>query len=417
MSPRRVPEALVAASADAALRQSIRSLPVGNPLRSDNSCLIVRRGGRLVLADQPDASLIPASTQKILTAGAALEVLGPEHRFVTTVSRNRPVRDGVLDGPLYLKGGGDPLVATPDFVKSLRSAPGEYTSIEEVADLVVNEGIRSVAGGLVVDDDLFDDQRGVSGWDPGYRVQGQVGDLGALALNNGFGPTPSVRTLDEDPGAQFATALRSALVARGIVVGGGILRGNTPAGATEVAEVKSPALPVVIDHMLTASDNTVAEILLKHIAVAEGRKGSTAEGADQLRKALAESGLVTDGLVTSDGSGLSRANRASCRIVEGALAADGRDGPIYDGLALAGETGTLAERLAGTPAVGRVRAKTGSLAGVSGLVGWANGASSAFTFATIANNVDPNAARAFEDQLATVLVAAPEPPLATTFAP
>ena len=106
------------------------------------SLLIVdARSGAVIAARAPDELLPPASTAKLLTAEAALEVLGPEHRFTTELLATGPVANGVLRGDLVLRGGGDPNLQVPDLL--------------ELAGALARAGIRRVDGRLVVDDSLL----------------------------------------------------------------------------------------------------------------------------------------------------------------------------------------------------------------------------------------------------------------------
>ncbi len=106
------------------------------------SLLIVdARSGAVIAARAPDDPLPPASTAKLLTAEAALEVLGPEHRFTTELLTTGPVVNGVLRGDVVLRGGGDPDLQVPDLL--------------ELATALPRAGIKRIEGRLVVDDSLL----------------------------------------------------------------------------------------------------------------------------------------------------------------------------------------------------------------------------------------------------------------------
>jgi D-alanyl-D-alanine carboxypeptidase/D-alanyl-D-alanine-endopeptidase (penicillin-binding protein 4) len=143
-----------------------------------------------------------------------------------------------------------------------------------------------------------------------------------------------------------------------------------------VASTQSIPLLDVVAEMLSESDNMTAETLLKNVGVAGSGSGSTASGAAALRRSLALGGATEKELAAlkmDDGSGLSRDDRASCRLLLGAIRDQPLDGPLVKGLAVMGESGTLKERLRNSPARGKVLAKTGTLNGVSALVGLARG--------------------------------------------
>ena len=115
---------------------------------------------------------------------------------------------------------------------------------------------------------------------------------------------------------------------------------------------------------------------------------------------------------------MARSDRATCRTLLTALTNDGPNGVLSNGLARAGETGTLSRRMNGTNAVGKVRAKTGTLLNVSGLAGWALPPErTPVAFAIVNNGIDSESARRFEDQMAILLTNLPPPPPASQFAP
>ena len=159
------------------------------------------------------------------------------------------------------------------------------------------------------------------------------------------------------------------------------------------------------------SDNTAAELILKELGVAKRGEGSTAAGTQAVIDALAEAGLPTAGLRMGDGSGLEVTNQASCALLAAALRLpDGGGSPrLASSLAVAGRTGTLSLRLAGTPLEGKLRAKTGSLNGVSGLVGYVDG-HRGLSFAFVANGpLSDSAGRLLQDRLVALLAGYPGP--------
>src|SRR5690606_35873154 len=111
---------------------------------------------------------------KLLTATAALEELGPEHRFRTTLKGAAPV-DGVVAGDAALVGGGDPLLSTPDYAARFRRQPQIFTDLTTLADAVVDAGIRQINGSVVGDESRYDRERYVAGWPERYITQNQTG--------------------------------------------------------------------------------------------------------------------------------------------------------------------------------------------------------------------------------------------------
>ena len=151
-------------------------------------------------------------------------------------------------------------------------------------------------------------------------------------------------------------------------------------------------VPDLVTGMLRDSDNEAARSLLDRV-------GGPAAVVD----ALVARGLPVEGVVVADGTGHDRTNRVTCRLLT-AILDDAR--PLLDGaLAVAGETGTLATRFVGTPVAGRMRAKTGSIRGVSSLAGFVDGYDGrSRTFAFVTNGVDTDEGTRLQDELGRLLV-------------
>jgi D-alanyl-D-alanine carboxypeptidase/D-alanyl-D-alanine-endopeptidase (penicillin-binding protein 4) len=188
-----------------------------------------------------------------------------------------------------------------------------------------------------------------------------------------------------------------------------------PAGAVEVAAVESPPLSEIVGEMLRESDNQTAELLLKELAIARGRPGTTGDGVAVAYEIVAGLGLPVAGAAVADGSGLGNGNLMSCSLVQAILDRGGPGSPIGRGLPVAGQTGTLSQRFLEGPATGRLLAKTGTLNQVTSLAGFVETASGAsLTFAFIANlEGDARVGEedfARQDELAAILVRYPEGP-------
>jgi D-alanyl-D-alanine carboxypeptidase/D-alanyl-D-alanine-endopeptidase (penicillin-binding protein 4) len=157
-----------------------------------------------------------------------------------------------------------------------------------------------------------------------------------------------------------------------------------------VAALASPPVSQIVAEMLTDSDNETAEAALKEIGVAVSGEGSWAAGRAALTQLLSDAGVPLDGVTLVDGSGLSNHGRLTCRTLTELLTRPETGPVVRDGLAVAGETGTLAERWQGTPVAGRLRAKTGSLRNVTALAGEVDPLSGGTViFAYVANVPDP----------------------------
>ena len=146
--------------------------------------------------------------------------------------------------------------------------------------------------------------------------------------------------------------------------------GPAVAGGVVLARLVSPPLSQELGEALRESDNTALELMTKELGLEETGRGTTAAGTAAVRADLAADGLPTAGLVNVDGSGLSRLDRVTCDLLVGALQRSGPEGVLSRDLPVAGESGTLLHEMIGTPAYGRVEAKTGTLLGVKALSGW-----------------------------------------------
>jgi D-alanyl-D-alanine carboxypeptidase/D-alanyl-D-alanine-endopeptidase (penicillin-binding protein 4) len=418
LSARRVPAVLAAPIADRRLAVALDELLSRQP---GTACLEVTVSGRPVYEHLPDSPMVPASVEKLVTAVAALEVLGPDHRFRTTVVAAAPPVDGVVAGDAWLVGGGDALLATADYAARFRHQPQLVTPLEDLADRLAQAGVVRIDGSLLGDGSRYDDDRYPDAWPDRFVEQDQSGPLGALTVNDGweaYPPDADTAVPDEtpaaDPAAHAAGVLAGLLAARGTTVAA---TGSSaaPAGAVELASIESAPLTDLLREMLSESDNQTAELLLKELAVARGRPATTVDGAAVALEVAAELGLPLGGVVVADGSGLSSDNLVSCRLVQAVLDRGGPTGPIGAGLAVAGQTGTLTERFAESPLAGRLLAKTGTLNQVTALAGFLPTTPGAnVTFAFLVNHPEDERVTADDlarqEELVTVLDRYPEGP-------
>ena len=424
LSARRVPELLAAPQADAALVTELQAIADRQP---GVSCLVVASGGRTILLDDPDLPLAPASLTKLVTAVAALEVLGPDHVFRTRVVAEAEPVDGVVE-QAWLVGSGDPLLATSDFVSSFENQPQTATLVEPLAEALTAAGVTSI-GTLTGDGTRYDADRYPDAWPERFIDQDQSGPLSALSVNDSWETFPPLPDLDEpdetpaeDPDEHAARVVAGALGAGGVSVGA-TASGAAPETATvELAVLESPPLSDVVGQLLRESENHTGELLLKEIAVAHGRPGTTAEGVQIANGVLAELGLPVGGSLVVDGSGLGDDNALSCALVVAILDRSGPDSAIGRGLPIAGETGTLHDRFLGSDAAGRLFAKTGSLNQVTALAGFVDTVGGArLTFAWIVNTPGDDLADendlALQDDLAEALVSYPQGPPLTELGP
>lgn len=351
---RRAPTILARQGADNELATSIEQLAAFVDARS---CLVVSVNGRAVSSWNGDVPVIPASTNKLLIAGAATEILGPDHRFTTSVVASAPV-DGVVGGDLYLVGGGDPLLAATGLPPADDAAPASATtSLDSLADAVVGAGITSIGGAVVGDGTRYDDQFVNPRWGSGVAYV-DAGPIGGLVANDGqtVGRSGRQRDPSEAAAREFSRLLRD----RGVSISNGWRSGVLEPGASEIATIDSAPLSVIVADMLTRSDNDTAEMLLKEIGYSAADEGTTEAGLRVLDLTVRSWDAPMDDVVLADGSGLSTDNRLTCDTLVGVL--DHLESTrAVEGLAVAGRSGTLIDDFLGTPLEGRLVAKTGTL--------------------------------------------------------
>jgi D-alanyl-D-alanine carboxypeptidase/D-alanyl-D-alanine-endopeptidase (penicillin-binding protein 4) len=387
--------------------------------KSAPACVTVAQGARAVYALRPSAELLPASNLKLLTATAALRALGDGYRFTTRVAATSHPVGGTLDGNLYLVGGGDPDLMTAAFDRSLYYPEPTYTSLDRLAAAVRAAGITRITGSVIGDGSRYDNLIGVPTWSPEYLAEGDVGPLSALEVNDGVAP-PSppgapAPTGPMDPTRTAAATFTQVLEAHGVEVAGPAATGRRPGSALAVASVESAPLANEVEQMIRVSDDTAAELLTKEMGLEASGRGTTAAGVTALVHEVAAAGLPAQQLTTLDGSGLDRADRATCTLIEAALQQAGTTGVLASGLPVAARTGTLEHRFAGTVAAGRVRAKTGTLDDVAALSGSVVPAAAPTPelaapvyFSIIINGMDSAIGAPLADRIALVIAGYPD---------
>ena len=422
LSARRLPTAATSATPvttpkrEVTLERDLTALVISAPAES---CVVVRQGGEDLFAKDPDEPLVPASLQKLATAHAALSALGPDYTYRTTVIAESEPVDGVLPSDLYLVGGGDPLLATEDYAELLAVQGAEPTRLDGLAAELVADGLTRINGAVIAVADRYDDATSVAAWPEEWVRAGASGTLNAIALNQGYqapeGITGTAGLLPEpEPALRTAALFDDMLEARSVTIP------ERPGVATpdrdfsaylELGSITSAPLSNYLRFMLSESDNTTAELILKEVGRSWSGRGTTLDGALAVLELLAaDAGRPVLVFPPVDGSGLSPENELTCRQVTDILEIDGPDGTLASYLPVAGESGTLRNRFVDSTAAGRVRAKTGSLPGVSSLAGFVTGDDGRpITFAAILNGerlaaIDGDA---FLQQMLEILAAHP----------
>ncbi len=348
-------------------------------------------GGRVLFTRNADIARSPASNEKLLTTATALLKFGPSATLSTVAqlgARTSIDRAGRLDGDLYLVGGGDP---------SLNDV-----ALKGLAQrLVTSGGLRSVTGGVVGDESVFDARRG--SYDSGYGPDDDLGgQLGGLTWGHG-------RATPGGPATVAAARLQFFLEQLKVKVKRAARTGrvsDAPGGEGRIlATAVSPPMATLVAITNQPSDNFYAETLLKDLGATFGDRGSTPEGSKVIRATLRPFG-VTPRVV--DGSGLSRTDHVSPRHLVGllrAMAASEVAATFRASLAVPGRIGTLAGRMRGTAADNRCQAKTGTLRGVSALSGYCRTVKNhLIAFSFLENDMDALSAKAVEDRMVPALV-------------
>jgi serine-type D-Ala-D-Ala carboxypeptidase/endopeptidase (penicillin-binding protein 4) len=380
------PDARAAGTSTRAGLQARLGASMARAGRSSGAWAVDLTSGRWLYSLRGTTPRIPASVEKLYTTSTALRRDGPEATLTTRVLATGGRAGDVWQGDLYLFGRGDPTYGYGDTAELARQVQAAL-------------GVTRIAGRVVGDESHFDRLRG--GPASGYATSIYVGPLSALSFNFGY----IGNRFQRDPPLAAAYALEDAIEARGIAIDVDGGKGPTPAGATQVAAVASPAMASLARSTNVPSDNYMAEILLKGLGARHGGAGTTTAGVAVVRSTVAREGISPQ---VVDGSGLSSGNRTAPRDVVRllmAMNADQTAGPAFRAsLAVAGVSGTLAGRMRGTTAAGRCRAKTGTLSAVSALAGYCRTvAGHEIAFAFLMNGVSPSGARTLQDRMAIEL--------------
>jgi D-alanyl-D-alanine carboxypeptidase/D-alanyl-D-alanine-endopeptidase (penicillin-binding protein 4) len=364
----------------------------------------------LLFNDHATQGFAPASTNKVVTAVAALATLGPDKRFATRVVQTSA---SAAVPAIVLVGAGDPTLSTRPPSTDPGYQPASLDDLAaQTAQALQAKGVKSVTLGY--DASVFAGPALNPTWSAGY-TDGNVAPVVGLMTDEGrANPADDLSARVADPAATAAVQFAGRLAAHGVQVVG---KPSAAAGgsAAALASVSSPRLADLVEHMLTVSDNDLAEALLRQVALADGKPATFEGGVAAVREQLSKLGLDVKELDVLDGSGLSRQDRIAPAFLVGVLASAASDGhpdlrAALTGLPVAGFTGTLAEggRYQSAQSVagaGLVRAKTGSLAGVASLAGLVRDSSGQLlVFALMADQAsDETAARAALDRIATTL--------------
>ena len=329
----------------------------------------------------------PASTTKLFTAATALAKLGPDYRFETTLYVDADA-DTQMIGDIYLKGRADPVLQPQDIAK--------------LVDTLLEAGVESIQGDIVVDTTYLDTVREGPGW---------MWDDRPLRIS-----ALSIRQIEPEPGTRSRAIacgylLKNELIEKGIEVIGDVVPGTVPLDAQTVAKHVSPPLADILKLMNKPSDNWIAELLFKTIgAEVMGEPGTWQKGRDAVNGFLEEIMDEPPAHRFVDGSGLSRYNLLNAELLTRLLVSMHGDFKLMPeflaSLPIAGVDGTLRSRMQGVSAEKVLRAKTGTLSGVSALAGYTTTADGeVIAFGILISHYVGSAtpARSIQDQIGSYL--------------
>lgn len=404
-------------------------------------------------ARNPAKLMMPASNLKIVTLAAAAARLGWDYTYETKLLGIGAIDFGTLDGDLLVVGSGDPSLGTDD------SAARRV--FDGWAERLKAQGVRTILGRIIGDDNTFDDQELGFGWSWDDLWDDYAAGVSALQFNENaasvtvspgpaagdlamvsvsppgsgltianllktgaadspasiethrlpgssrltlrgsvpLGAAPSVRPVSVDnPTLFFVSALRDALIARGIDVRGpaididDIVKPPSRDDGVALVTYQSPPLSSLAVRLMKISQNLYAETFLKTLGAAAGMP-TAPSGRSIVESVLQDWGVPPGAMILRDGSGLSRYDYVTPEALVTVLTHVGRDeklrGPFEASLPIAGRDGGLANRMKGTAAEGNARAKTGSMSNVRGLSGYVTATNGEpLVFSILANNFE-----------------------------
>ncbi len=420
---------------DSTLPAEIQVVVSGHGFGQESYALLVQAvdEDQPILAVNRDRSFNPASTMKILTTLAGLELLGVDYTWETAIYAMGPITDETLAGDLLIKGGGDPFLVEEHFRAMLKT--------------LKRRGVSRIEGDLVIDDSFFD-----SSVRNNPTIDGQpnraynVGphalaanfqtvnfffyphangrdviiradpDLANLTIANrlrlvdapcaGFQRGIAFDTDPSDPNGvifsgQYPSRCEEYVLSRAVLdapqyafglfqmlwrelggeLTGGVRLGRAPDDAEPMVVWPSPPLGDVIKSLNKYSNNLMARHLLLTLgAEAVGTPATVESGIRALEAYLDNLAIGRDALVVENGAGLSREARLTAGML-GALLQRGfriSTAPEFvASLPIAGIDGTMSDRLEDEPAEGNIHVKTGSLDGVIAVAGYVRARSGA----------------------------------------
>ena len=303
--------------------------------------------------------LRPASTMKCVTAIATLDKLGADYDFKTNLYYTGVIDDStqVLRGDLYCVGGMDPMLSSSDLTEMVRA----------VRDL----GIKTIEGSVYADLSFKDRDRLGKGWCWDEK-------------------NPNLSPVLVDGKDEFTYRFSRKLEDMGVTLNGSTGERQLPANA-QLLTTRTHSIRQVLHRMMKVSDNLYAESMFYQLAANGGTRWASAKTARQYENDLfSRIGLNPRDYNVADGSGLSLYNYVTTELEVKLLRYVYQHPDIYEAYLeaqpIAGVDGTLRSRMRGTAAAGNVKAKTGTVKGVSSLAGYLTASNGHLLCFSIINN-------------------------------
>ena len=389
--------------------------------------------GEEIASHDPDLAICTASTMKAITASTALELLGPNYRFHTTVRLDGEVADSILVGNIVIIGGGDPTLGT-------RHDNNRGSLQQAIADSVKALGIKAIKGNILTDESLIKGCPVNPRWQvedlptdyaPGvhainYRdniVSLRINKAGACSLQPnidmcvenhttrgekdvemvlGLGDKPVLsvygtlngplneQVANPNPAALLVREVKDALQQQDIAVIGDSLM---PTEGKTIVDFQSDMLREILHTLLLKSDNMYTDAVLRAIARAKGNECSFKGGVKTVKDYWSNRGLPMDALFMYDGSGLSRNNKCTASLMTQILHTVNTDSTAI-GMKLStimtrlGEDGNIGNSMAikACKLKGRIASKSGSMADVQCYTGYFPYDNPRYSWAILVNN-------------------------------
>ncbi len=318
----------------------------------------------------------PASTMKVITAITAIDQLGGDYQFKTDLCYTGKVEGRTLRGDIYCVGGFDPRFNSDD--------------LNAFVEAIKKMGVDTIQGRIIADKSMKEDKRYGEGWcwdDDNWT-------LSPLLISK------------KD---QFVSRFYQALLAADVVLEVATTEGRKPNDAYRIA-TRFHTIDQILMRMLKESDNLYAESMFYQLAASTGNRPASDRSARTVIKRLVNKiGLNPANYKFADGSGLSLYNYVSAELEVRMLRYAYRNENIYhhliQALPIAGQDGTLKKRMRGVFTNGNVKAKTGTVTGISSLAGYCTSSNGHRLCFSIINQglLHGKNGRAFQDKVCTIL--------------